>query len=427
MSGFEAFLTGFLGRTAEKIDERKDKANDYFDQAIERARTIGADGLRQRTDNYQSMLSVANNLVQQAGMPEDLVRAIANDGPGALEQAYQIYQTNAEANKPVDEEFWRNVYDFSTEVTSGSNMSIEDFLKQVNGLYGSNLAATEQEGGDPFGAFIASGLGLNAMERAQGQLGEYDMGGGYSAADLLAMDARPSTTRPMGDTGFGGPDLAYAIPQGGEQPLTPEERMRIYDRFDESVEEETDRLFADYMSGVAENDGQAEMTREDFAQQAKENLAIDYLERFGPDFIRQFPELIEYLPMEDEEAPADTEVTTTELPPPSDTPAPVVDEPATPEVDVPSAPEPVGSGATAYQPPPEGVVFNIPSTQESVRYMGSDEAGNMIFRINEDQEVVLSPEEYETAIQSGEIAVGVSTDIIPQPFYATPEYLEQTN
>lgn len=272
MSGFQAFMTGFLGRTAEKIDERKDKASDYFDQAIERARTIGADSLRQRTDNYNAMMSVANNLIQQAGMPEELVMEIANSGPGALEQAYQFWETNAAAGKVVDANLWYDIYGAATEITAGSEMNLEDFMRQVNGLYGSNLAATEREGGDPFGAFIASGLGLNAMERAQEQLGEYDMGGGYSAADLLAMEARPSTTNPLGNTDFGGPNLAVAIPGQGVAPLNTEERLRLSDRFEEQVLEEQQRLFEEYMSGVG--DGTADRNRESFEQEARENVAF---------------------------------------------------------------------------------------------------------------------------------------------------------
>ena len=295
MSGFESFLTGFLGRTTEVIAERKDKAEDYFDQSIERARTIGQDQLRQRTENQQAMLSVANNLISQAGMPEDLVRQIANDGPAALEQAYQIYAANAEAGVTVDESFWRNSYDFYTEVAGDSDLSLEDFLGQVNGLYGSNLAATTQEGGDPFGAFVASGLGLNAMERARGRLDEYDIGG-YSASDLLAMEARPSSTRPLGDTGFRGPDLAAVTPrrEEGWNP-SPEERLRIQERFDEAVDAEAQELFDDYSANFT-GDGALDRDIDSFMDEAKQNVAITYVTTLGESALDFFPEWELYLP-----------------------------------------------------------------------------------------------------------------------------------
>jgi hypothetical protein len=315
MSNFSAFLTGFLGRTADVIKERKDKAENYFDQSIERARTIGSDQLRQRTDNYQAMLSVANNLVQQAGMPEDLVRTLANEGPQALEEAYKVYTETAAREAELGttilgEDFWRQSYNFATEMTTGTDMSLTDFLRQVNGLYGSNLAATTREGGDPFGAFIASGLGLNAMERAQGRLSEYDMGGGYSAADLLAMDARPSTTRPLGETNFGGLDRSYVHQQlvdDGIKPFTIEEMARIDQRFEEATQAEAERLFREELQRASDSQEPSTATSEqDFMEQARYNVGAKFAELYGP-AVYGVRTVAPYLPYIDEEEELDEE------------------------------------------------------------------------------------------------------------------------
>lgn len=409
MSGFESFLTGFLGRTTEVIAERKDKAEDYFDQSIERARTIGQDQLRQRTENQQAMLSVANNLINQANMPEDLVRQIANDGPQALEQAYQIYATNAEAGIQVDENFWRNGYDFYTEVAGDSDLSLEDFLGQVNGLYGSNLAATTQEGGDPFGAFIASGLGLNAMERARGRLDNYDIGG-YSASDLLAMEARPSTTRPLGDTNFSGPDLAAVTPRraSGFNP-DGEERLRIQERFDEAVDKEAESLFADYQASASGGDQAANLTLEDFRAQAQQNIAVAYVSTLGVESLDFFPEWGLYLPEgflngeepSDVAPPPDTgSITTTTLPPAGSSVLPPDDPIA--GIQIPEE-APVAAGPSA--PEPTAFDASVPSlTLEDgtmAEYVGTTPSGRMRYRLEDGSFVEGTRDEIDAIIAAG--------------------------
>lgn len=412
MSAFEGFLQGFLGRTTEIIGERKDKAENYFDQSVERARTVGQEQLRQRMENQQAMLSVANNLIQ-SGMPEDIVRAIANDGPGALEQAYQIYAENAAAGTQVDENFWRGVYDFSSEMIQDSDMTLEDFLGQVNGLYGSNLSATTQEGGDPFGAFVASGLGLNAMERAQERLGEYDIGG-YSAADLNAMEARPSTTSPLGDTGFMGPDLTRATPREPADVYNPdpEERLRIIERFDEAVDAEAEDLYNDYQINGATDGQPLDKTLGDFRQEAAANIANTYAATFassGIDFAAVFPELAVYLPegfYEDGEQPPtgtpDNTITTTVLPPPTSKLSP--DDPI---ADI-TIPEEVPTVETPTAPSvQEPTVFDSNETDLTLEngtvasYVGTTPSGRLRYRLEDGTFVEGTKEEVEANIASG--------------------------
>lgn len=423
MSAFEGFLTGFLGRTADVIKERKDKAENYFDQAIERARTVGADNLRQRTDNYQAMLSVANNLIQQAGMPEDLVRAIANEGPQALQEAYEVYATTADAiangaEIELNEDFWRGAYDFASEVTQGSNMTLEDFFRQVNGLYGSNLAATTREGGDPFGAFVASGLGLNAMERAQDRLGEYDMGGGYSAADLIAMDARPSTTRPMGDTGFGGLDRAYIAEQTRtSQPMFDLETIERMSRtFIEQVAEEEKRLFQEYMSGVDPEGGGIDenITESSFKDEASRSIAERWAVSMGiplSELSRHLPFLAPFYFPEEEEVVEEQvgvpgEVITTE---------PIPEEPVTTEDlqeagigdDPQVTPTEVVTEVTTptVEPPSPTTGFTVTSNGRTVVFSEVLPTGEWVFKFSDNGDTItVTPEQFQEELDSGNIA-----------------------
>lgn len=199
MSAFEAFATGFLTETARNINVRKDQADDYFQQQMERARTRGADALATRKNNLNNLTNVANTLRTQANMPEDVLRVVINQGPETLQQVQEIYNTAASKGQALTEDFWRNVVDFSTTVKP-EDQSLNDFLSETVGLFGNNLEATSGEGGDPFSAFMASGLGLNAMDKARERLDQEEMFGGYTAGDLLAMESRPEFSNPLGTT-----------------------------------------------------------------------------------------------------------------------------------------------------------------------------------------------------------------------------------
>lgn len=401
MSGFEGFMTGFLNRTSEKIAERKDKASNYFDEQMERARTVGVDNLNQRREATNQTLAVARNLIDQAGMPEDIVRALANEGPEALNQAQQIYATAAQQGITVDASFWQNVYDFSTEMTASTNQSLEEFLGQVNGLYGTNLEATQQEGGDPFGAFIASGLGLNAMDRARSELDSTDISGGYSAGDLLAMDSRPPNTRPLGDTGYSGPDLSFLNSaaedaQGVGAIFDPAEIARLTITFEEAAAKRQEELYQAYL----QSGGDAELrTQESFKEEAYGATAQDWLYNLGPQAIGELNGVSKWLPTD---GPSE-EITTTVLPPTSGDPQEAgigVDEP---EV-VHNSEEETGE----YQPPAgvAPVVYDS-ETGEEMKFVRLDANGNYVFStVNSQGEVntfVATPQQYQDNIASGQI------------------------
>jgi len=201
MSAFEAFIGSFAKDTATNINNRKDKAENYYDQQMERARTVGAENLAKRRERLRGLTSISNNLMNTANMPEDVLRAVANEGPEALNKAYEIYDMAAKAGKEVDESFWRDVYKFTKEVKP-SDQPLSEFLGQVAGLMPANLKATEKTGGDPFSAFVSSGMGYNAMDEAADRLETTEVADGYSARELINMEGEESG-RPLGDTGFG--------------------------------------------------------------------------------------------------------------------------------------------------------------------------------------------------------------------------------
>ena len=273
MSNFEAFATAFLQGTADKINKRKNDADEYYKEQLKRAQSIADTKLRERMETLESVKMVANNLTSQAGMPEDMVKALANEGPEALENAYKIYQSAAEAGVPLDENFWRDSIKFSGEVKS-NDQSVGDFLNSVYGNFSSNIkeASDPNTGKSPFDAFVSSGMGYNAMDKARSRLDSTDIGG-MSASNALAMENAPPNTKVLGDTGMTmdlaaiaeseraakdarqGSDLTLSnvtafktlydsgvadavtrarVANGGEE-ITPEERMQIEQEVAEEI------------------------------------------------------------------------------------------------------------------------------------------------------------------------------------------------
>jgi len=406
MSAFEAFLTGFMGKTAEKIDERKDKASTYFDQQMERARTVGVDALRQRREATDQTISVARSLRDQANMPEEIIRGLANEGPQALLEAQKIYAEAASRGVPTDEAFWEQAYQFSTEITSSTDTTLEDFLRQTSGLYGSNLDATIEEGGDPFGAFVASGLGLNAMSRARSELESTEVAEGFSAADLLAMEGRPLTTRPLGDTGYSGPDLGYvAATVGASAPDMPssEDIFRVMSTFDDLVESERELLFDD----AAQTN--PSLTRESLTVQAEEAAAIQYYENLGGGDnalaeLAKYPRIFNALPESVRNPEATTEsvdealrpeIVETELPP--------VDTP--PPADLPPVTIPDDPGPTAEQPTPLANLTELTNVNGERAYYQGIEDGKYVFRFPGGNILRVTEQQYLDAIENEEITI----------------------
>jgi hypothetical protein len=307
MSNFEAFATGFLGETAKNINVRKDRADDYFDKQMERARTTGADALAKRRENLRSLTTVANTLTVQGKMPDDVLRAVVNEGPETLANAQKLYEEAVGAGTTLDESFWRDVVDVSTEIKT-SDESLGDFLGRTVGLFGGNLEATKTDGGggDPFSAFVASGLGYNAMDKARGKLDNEEIAGGYSAGDLIAMESRPDFTNPLGDLGvtINGAEAVTKLDAQVTDPLTTKQIGEINKEFkDEVATRISDYKLApeNKIDGPLDPEIEAQITAA---------VALEYQELYGAEVVGQVSTIAPYLPQEEapaEEGPATTD------------------------------------------------------------------------------------------------------------------------
>ena len=294
MSGFEAFATGFLGATADNINVRKDRADDYFEKQMERARTTGADALAKRRANLKTLTTAANTLRDQGNMPEDVLKVVINEGPETLASVQQLYDTAVSNGVTLDEKFWRDTVQASSEIKA-SDESLGDFLGRTVGLFGGNLEAskTDGEGGDPISAFVASGLGYNAMDKARSKLDQEDIAGGFSASDLLAMESRPDFDSPMGDLGVtinGAKAVSTLDNMTGGKPLTIDQKTSVNKAFTDRASELTTRL---------ENKEGRDATEEEVAAN-KQQAASELAELYGVDVMTQVPTVSTYLPQEAE-------------------------------------------------------------------------------------------------------------------------------
>jgi hypothetical protein len=297
---FAGFAEGFFGTLDADISRREQRAENYFDQQMERARTQGVNSLQTRRANRDRIGGVAMQLRNNAQMPEEVVRALVNEGPEALQAAMTIYsqtvQSAVEAGRDpstaISEEFWNQVYPMANQLAVDTEVPLSQFLDQVAGLYPSNLQATQETGGDPFSAFMSSALGLNAMDRARSRLQSEGVAEGFTAGDLLAMEARPQHTRAFDSTGFG-PNLqalASATPEA-VRPITLEQRNTIMSDFEDAVEARMGEL---RMELGVEGGGQ------DLRTLALPSVATNFVTSLGltPEQIQQLPFIYNSLPDE---------------------------------------------------------------------------------------------------------------------------------
>ena len=242
---FAAFAEGFFTTASENIGRRTERAENYFEQQMERARTTGMNQLSQRRQRRDQIEGLAVQLRENAQMPEDIVRALVSEGPEALQSAVRIYSDSAQGGVPLSEEFWRSAYPMVQQMAVDTDTPFTELLDRTTGLYPNNLEATLETGGDPFSAFVSSALGLNAMDRARSRLQREQVASGFSAADLLALESRPQHERAFSTTGLG-PNLQNIAAARAEvgTPLTQAQIRTYTNDFNRTL----DQAVSDYVT-----------------------------------------------------------------------------------------------------------------------------------------------------------------------------------
>lgn len=204
MSNGKAFLTGFLNGLGDGIASRKDEAKEYLEEQSSRARKIADTQLTERRTLERQLRQTALTLHKTANMPEHVVRGLIESGPESINAAMELYRELPRHEWTATD--WEDIYETSEFYAREYNEDLNTFIRRTVGLIGPNYRAQEQAGGgDVNSAFMASALGLNAMDRARGALGEKEAGG-YTYEQLLAMGDRPLySTNP--ESTYAGQDL----------------------------------------------------------------------------------------------------------------------------------------------------------------------------------------------------------------------------
>ena len=288
-SAASGFLTGFFGKTAENIDERKTEAKEYFDRQMEIAQTKGMQAREKRATEMTGAVAQAKQL-QQIGMPKDMVIAVAKQNPADLAVFAEQMQDLKAKGVPVDEEFFRSV--ISVQGETGSDESIEDVMKRIY-MPLKQAAEVDPEGvaADPKTSIWSAMMGYNAMDRARGRLNTEEVADGMTAQDLIRLGDSDINTDPNvvvtlnADVAGNAARAAKEAQSGTDGPstLSPSEIKAVSDRFQSTYEAKE----ADYLAsrqkevgvsypGLAYDTAYTPEVKSNLRRQAYDEIAADY-------------------------------------------------------------------------------------------------------------------------------------------------------
>lgn len=189
MSGAQGFLKGFFNATASSIKEKKDQADDYFNQQMELAHKVGMQNHAKRQELMRGGVMTAERLLS-VGVPKNIVMSVANQNPDDLENLYKEVTTMQRQGVQFTPEVWDSIVEVKGEVDP--NMSMQEFFSQVYGPLQANMRADPESFRlDPKGSVWATMMGANAMDRARSRLDTTEVVDGLSASDVLRTDLSP--------------------------------------------------------------------------------------------------------------------------------------------------------------------------------------------------------------------------------------------
>jgi hypothetical protein len=192
MSGFDGFMAGFLGQTSKNIGERKDEAHKYFTEKMELAFETAHTLRTQNKPKMDAALQTANQM-KAAGVPNDIVMAIANQNPDDLDTFYKTVQDMQLKGVKFNEQTYRDLLKVDGEFNPGNENVTSLLTKIYQPLTANAVADPESFEFDSKGTIWATMMGYNAMERANKKLETTEVLPGMSAADVLAYSGGANT------------------------------------------------------------------------------------------------------------------------------------------------------------------------------------------------------------------------------------------
>lgn len=235
MSALEGFITGFAGKLADDVTERKKEARDYFNKQVEYARTTGLENRRRVRQTVDAGILVAQQL-RQINVPTDVIANQIEANPDGLPSLYQTAEkiradVEARTGRPMTEEEWKTAFNVAKDYKAPD----EDISSLITRAYSPIVEAVSDPSSkdDLEGNLWSRMLGFNAMDQARAKLGETVIADGMTAEQLISQGDGPSR-----NTSLSAPSVNYAA-LGGEDQLSFDQITQTM----ENIEVEADKLF----------------------------------------------------------------------------------------------------------------------------------------------------------------------------------------
>jgi len=193
------FATGFFNAQADEMETRRAEARDYFNKQVDIARTAGLANKARVGAAVDSGVTAARKL-EAMGVPHDIILAQANMDPAGLDDFYnQVVKLSANANVPINEQFFRDNYELSKEIANPN----EDFATFFTRMYDPIVSAaeTDPEGlkDNPKGTIWANAFGYNQMDKARDKLSTTMVAPGLTAEQAIQYGDQAAPNHPLGD------------------------------------------------------------------------------------------------------------------------------------------------------------------------------------------------------------------------------------
>lgn len=193
----DGFITGLANTLKEGVDQRRQKADEYYEKQLEMARTTGLRNMKEAQGRVHGSIAFANKLTQK-GVPKDIIMAVAQSNPDGLGD-FEETITKMELDKGgrITEQEYRDLVKIKGEMV-GKDKDLVTFFKDMHDPFIASTKDKEMHDYDPRGSILSRMFAVDAMDRADKRLDDKVIAGGKTAAELLQYGdeylAQPSTS-----------------------------------------------------------------------------------------------------------------------------------------------------------------------------------------------------------------------------------------
>jgi len=285
MSGLDSFLTGFFGQVKATQDKNIERADNYFDEQMKRAQTVGLEKISERKARVSEANAVAARLIRQGNVPPDVVKEVARGGLEQLTQLEKIWADAASSGVVVDETYWRDVYGIAKNEAGQNGGDINAAIEEAVGLTKpQKMEAPKEKKKRSFGdVFFLN----DSMENAQDRLETTMLEDGLSAADVLRMETDPTPTSTVGPNWSVTADREQEVRSRQKKDMTPAEVKSMNSDYDTKVDEyvKQGKLFHSF----SKDDPDYDTKMGDIRREAERRAYNDMVTNYGEELVYSHP------------------------------------------------------------------------------------------------------------------------------------------